>query len=211
MNNSCQMPSPRKYWTFRTPRKMSSEEWLQNFHTDDVIVVLWLLCEENFLQPFRSSTQTYHSRGVARGVLGCLWPPLGRPSFEQKTYNIQVVKTPWQYLGHKNNCWKAHFFKICFLVKYLRQRLLSLVNIGLHAVIIWLSPLIHRGEQRYKPYIVDDPGWCPCCDPLFEKSWLRPCAGSDISLVCSSCSCSSDVNRDLRSSDVMATITSLKS
>ena len=28
---------------------------------------------------------------------------------------------------------------------------------GLHAAIIPLSPLIHEGEQRYKPYIVGDP------------------------------------------------------
>ena len=98
------------------------------------------------------------SRGVARGgVLGCPWPPLGRPSFEQTTYNIQMAKTPWQYLGRKSHCWKAYFFKICFFVKYFRQWLLSLVNMGLHAAIIPLSPLIHEGEQRYKPYIVGDP------------------------------------------------------
>ena len=64
---------------------------------------------------------------------------------------------PWQYLGRKTHCWKAHFFKICFFVKYFRQRLLPLVNMGLHAAIIRLSPLIHEGEQRYKPYIVGDP------------------------------------------------------
>ena len=28
---------------------------------------------------------------------------------------------------------------------------------GLHAAIIRLGPLIHDGEQRYKPYIVGDP------------------------------------------------------
>ena len=48
----------------------------------------------------------------------------------------------------------ALVFKICFFVKYFRQRLLSLVNMGLHAAIIRLSPLIHEGEQRYKRYIV---------------------------------------------------------
>ena len=96
-------------------------------------------------------------RGVARGILGCSWPPLGRPSFEQTTYFIQVAKKPWQNLGRKSYCWKAHVFKICFFVKYFRQRLLSLVNMGLHAAIIRLSPLIHEGEQRYKPYIVGDP------------------------------------------------------
>ena len=30
-------------------------------------------------------------------------------------------------------------------------------NLALHAAIIRLSPLIHKGEQRYKPYIVGDP------------------------------------------------------
>ena len=49
------------------------------------------------------------------------------------------------------------FLKFVFLVKYFRQRLLSLVNMGLHAAIIRLSPLIHEGEQQYKPYIVVDP------------------------------------------------------
>ena len=63
----------------------------------------------------------------------------------------------WQYLGRKSHCWKAHFFTICFFVKYFCQRLLSLVNKGLHAAIIWLSPLIREGKQRYKPYIVGDP------------------------------------------------------
>ena len=125
-------------------------------------------------------------RGVAkRGVLGCPWPPLGRPSFEQTTYNIQVAKTPWQYLGHKSHCWKDHFFKICFFVKYFRQQLLSLVNMGLHAAIIWLSPLIQEGEQQYKPYIVGDPqmvsvlwphplknpGYAPVISPTYTTFW----------------------------------------
>ena len=98
------------------------------------------------------------NRGVARGSWGAHDPPtLGRPSFEQTTYNIQVAKTPWQYLGRKSHCWKAHFLKKIFFVKYFRQRLLSLVNMGLHAAIIRLSSLIHEGEQWYKPYIVGDP------------------------------------------------------
>ena len=54
--------------------------------------------------------------GAWRLVLGCSWPPLGRPSFEQTTCNIQVAKTPWQCLGRKSHCWKAHFFKICFFL-----------------------------------------------------------------------------------------------
>ena len=85
-----------------------------------------------------------------------------------------MAKTPWQYLGRKSHCWKAHFFKICFFVKYFRQRLLSLVNMGLHAAIIRLSPLIHEGEQRYKPYIVGNPRMVSLLWPPFEKSWLRP-------------------------------------
>ena len=119
------------------------------------------------------------SRGVARGgVLGCPWPPLGRPSFEQTTYNIQMAKTPWQYLGRKSHCWKAHFFKICFFVKYFRQRLLSLVNMGLHAAILRLSPLIHEGEQRYKPYIVGDPRmviyWVASVNPPYKNPAYAP-------------------------------------
>ena len=58
-----------------------------------------------------------YKQGLARGILGCLWPPpppiLGRPSFEQTTYNIQVAKTPWQYLGSKSHCWKAHNLSFC--------------------------------------------------------------------------------------------------
>ena len=54
------------------------------------------VASELFLRFFSS---TRFDRGVARGggVLGCRWPPLCRPSFEQTTYNIKVTKTPWQY------------------------------------------------------------------------------------------------------------------
>ena len=52
---------------------------------------------------------------------------------------------------------KPTFLNFFFFVEYFRQRLLSLVNMGLHAAIIRLSPLTHEGEQRYKPYIVGDP------------------------------------------------------
>ena len=86
--------------------------------------------------PERTKNVTY--TGVARGGPGVPVTPLGRPSFEQTTYNIQVAKTPWQYLGRKSHCWKAHFFKICFFVKYFRQRLLSLVNMGVEIdMTIW--------------------------------------------------------------------------
>ena len=46
-----------------------------------------------YLTPF--ITKLIFSRGVARSS------PLGRPSFEQTTYNVQVTKTPLQYLGRK--------------------------------------------------------------------------------------------------------------
>ena len=168
------MPSPRKYWTFCTPCKLSFEERLQKFHTDDVIVVLWWLCEENFLQPLGGSTQTNHSRSVGRGVLGCLWPPLGRPSFEQKTYNIQVVKMPRDnILAITPLVEKPTFLKFVF-VKYFRQRLLSFVNIGLHATIIWLSPLIHEREQWYKPYIIGDPRMVSLLWPPLWKILATP-------------------------------------
>ena len=106
------------------------------------------------------------ARGVVRGRRGPGVPvtPLGRLSFEQTTYNFQVAKTPWQYLGRKSHCWKAHFFKICFFVEYFRQRLLSLVNMGLHAAIIRLSPLIHEGEQRWVASLT--PLWKILATPL---------------------------------------------
>ena len=95
----------------------------------------------------------------------------------QTTYNIQVAKTPWQYLGHKSDCWKAHFFKICFFVKYFRQRLLSLVNMGLHAAIIRLSPLIHEGEQRWvasvtAPPPLKNPGYAPAVYKTGDRTEL---------------------------------------
>ena len=85
-----------------------------------------------------------------------------------------MAKTPWQYLGCKSHCWKAHFFKICFFIKYFHQRLLSLVNKGLHAAIIWLSPLIHEGEQRYKPYIVSDPRMVSLLTPPLKNPGYAP-------------------------------------
>ena len=52
-------------------------------------------------------------------------------------------------------------------MKYFRQRLLSLVNLGLRAAIIRLSPLIHEGEQRSvasltpPPPPLKNPGYAP--------------------------------------------------
>ena len=54
---------------------------------------------------------------------------------------------------------KAIVEKPTFYVKYFGQRLLSLVNIGLHAAIIRLSPLIHEGEQRRTAWRVDMTIW----------------------------------------------------
>ena len=107
---------------------------------------------------------TVLSRGVAgRGGPGVPVTPLGRPSFEQTTYNIQAAKTPWQYLGRKSHCWKAHFFKMCFFVKYFRQRLSSLVNMGLHAAIIgltiwWVASVTPPPPS---PHPLKNPGYAP--------------------------------------------------
>ena len=46
------------------------------------------------LHSFVGEIQTNAARGVARGGPGVPVTPLGRPSFEQTTYNIQVAKTP---------------------------------------------------------------------------------------------------------------------
>ena len=105
------------------------------------------------------------TRGVTRGGPGVLVTPPWKAFFWANNLHIQVAKTPWQYLGRKSHCWKAHFFKICFFVNYFHQRLLSLVNMGLRAAVIRLSPVIHEGEQRVSSL----------SDPPFEKSWLRPC------------------------------------
>ena len=59
---------------------------------------------------------------------------------------------------------------------------------GLHAAIIRLSPLIHEGEQRYKPYIVGDPrmvslsvtpplknpGYAPALDSTVQWTLIYP-------------------------------------
>ena len=58
-------------------------------------------------------------------------------------------------------------------VKYFRQRLLSLVNIGLHAAIIRLSPLIHGGEKRYKASVtppLKNPGYAPALSMELAKT-----------------------------------------
>ena len=75
-------------------------------------------------------------RGVATGrgggVLGYPWPPLVGHLLSKQPTIFQVAKTPWQYLGRKSHCWKAH-------VNGPRQRPLSLVNMGLHAAMIRLQ------------------------------------------------------------------------
>ena len=132
--------------------------------------------------------KNYADQGLARGGPGVPVnppPPLGRPSFEQTTYNIQVAKAPWQYLGRKSHRWKAHFFKICFFVKYFHHWLLSLVNMDLRAMIIRLSPLIHQGGLRYKPYYSRrSPDGVPVCPnngkrQLVMKNWLGDWSQAD--------------------------------
>ena len=49
---------------------------------------------------------------------------------------------------------KAIVEKPTFYVKYFRQRLLSLVNMGLHVAIIRLRPLIHEGSRENRMYKV---------------------------------------------------------
>ena len=62
-------------------------------------------------------------------------------------------------------------------VKYFRQRLLSLVNMGLHAAIIRLSPLIREGLRLYKPCIVGDPR-------MMTPPLKNPGYAPDFSLLC---------------------------
>ena len=73
---------------------------------------------------------------------------------------------------------KAIVEKPTFYVKYFRQRLLSLVNMGLHTAIIRLSPLLHEGEQRRTAWRStwqsgEKPLWPPLWKildtPLFES------------------------------------------
>ena len=101
-----------------------------------------------------------HCRGVARrgpGVPVTPPPPLGRPSFEQTPTIFRWRKRHDNILAVKAIFEKPTFLKFLFFsVKYFCQRLLSLVNMGLPAI-IRLNPLIHEGEQRYKQNIVGDP------------------------------------------------------
>ena len=117
--------------------------------------------------------------------LGVPVTPLGRPSFQQTTYNIQVAKTPWQHLGSKSHCWKAHFFKICFFVKHFRQQLVF-SQYGPHAALIRLSPLIHKEEQWWVASVTPPPPlWKILATPLTQLIFLtllvygsRPLAAS---------------------------------
>ena len=90
--------------------------------------------------------------GVARGSWGARDPPL-------VGFLLSKQPTIFRWRKRHNNILavKAIVEKPTFLKFVFRQRLLSLVNKGLHAAIIRLSPLIHEGKQLYKPYIVGDP------------------------------------------------------
>ena len=106
----------------------------------------------------RNQISDFDNRGVATGgpwVPVTPPPPVGLLLSKQPTI-FRWRKRHDNILAVKAIVEKPTFFKICFFVKYFLQRLLSLVNMGLHAPIIRLSPLIHEGEQRYKPYIVGD-------------------------------------------------------
>ena len=100
-------------------------------------------------------------RGVARGGPGVpVTPPLVGLLLSKQPTIFRWRKRHDNILAVKAIVEKPTFLKlakICFFVKYFRQRLLYLVNMGLHTAIIRLSPLTHEGEQRYKPYIVGDP------------------------------------------------------
>ena len=139
--------------------------------------VYWHLCNSaafriSSIQPHSSNTGKplrYPTPGaqLGGGSWGAHDPPL---------VGLLLSKQPTIFRWRKRHdnilaiAEKPTFLKFVFCVKYFRQRLLSLVNMGLHAAIIRLSLLIHEGEQRYKPYIV---GWCPCCDPPFETTPLN--------------------------------------
>ena len=100
-----------------------------------------------------------HSRrGVARGgSWGARHPPLVGLLLSKQPTIFRWQKRHDNILAVKAIVEKPTFLKFVFFVKYFRQRLLSLVKMGLQAMIIRLSPLIHEGKQRCKPYIVGDP------------------------------------------------------
>ena len=134
--------------------------------------------------------KTVRYRGVARGGPGVpVTPPLVGLLLNKQPTIFRWRKRHDNILAVKAIDEKPTFLKFVFFVKYFRQRLLSLVNMGLHAAIIRLSPLIHEGEQRYKPKLVGDPRTVSLlnitkslCGPPFEKSWLRPCVITRTSL-----------------------------
>ena len=78
-------------------------------------------------------------RGEGRGGPGVpMTPPLGRLLLSKQPTIFRWQKRHDNILAIKANCRKAHFFKICFFVKYFRQRLLSLVNMGVEVdMTIW--------------------------------------------------------------------------
>ena len=99
-------------------------------------------------------------------------PLVGLPLNKQPTI-FRWRKRHGNILAVKAIVEKPTFFKMCFFVKYFRQRLLSLVNMGLDILVSSL------------------------CDPPFEKSWLRPWTSSGAQKkrsapfrpLCSACSC----------------------
>ena len=126
---------------------------------------IYFLCVPSLLLSFFEIIFVHYSnkffcllyRGVARkggGSWGARDPPLVGLLLCKQATIFRWRKRHDNILAVKGIVEKPTFLKFVFFVKYFRQRLLSLVNMGLHAAIIRLSPLIHEGEQQYKPYIV---------------------------------------------------------
>ena len=113
-------------------------------------------------------------RGVARGrSWGVRDPPLVGLLLSKQPAIFRWRKRHDNILAVKAIVEKPTFLKFVF-----RQRLLSLVNKSLHAAIIRLSPLIHEGKQRYKPYIVGDPRmmiwWVATVTPPLKNPGYAP-------------------------------------
>ena len=109
-------------------------------------------------------------RGVARvRSWGARDPPLVGLLLSKQPTIFRWRKRHDNILAVKAIVEKPTFLKFVFL---------SLVNMGLHAAIIRLSPLIHEGEQRYKPYIVGDPRmviwWVASVSPPLKNPGYAP-------------------------------------
>ena len=138
--------------------------------------------------------------GRGKGSWGTRKPPLKAFLGKQPTIFRWRKRHDDILTAKKKHFWKAHFCEICFVSKYFRQRLLYLVNMGLHTTLIRAQ--VKRGLEV--DMII---WWVPSVwhnvRPLllpFEKSWLRPCVHnvvqektfldlirSFLGLICSQC------------------------